>query len=123
MTVHCPISVTLPWPPKELSPNFRTRSTRWIARVRKEYRAACAEAAWRHGVQPGRSLRLDRVIFHPPSARSRDDDNTKARFKAGRDGLADAMGIDDKEFNGIPHEIGEAVKGGAVVVLLSETPA
>lgn len=117
------ISITLPWPPKELSPNFRTRSTRWIARIRKEYRAACAEAAWRRGIQPGRALRLERVVFHPPTANVADVDNLTARMKSGQDGLAEAMGVDDREFNEARREIGAPVKGGAVVALLIETPA
>lgn len=116
-------TITLPWPPRELSPNFRSRSTRWIAKVRKDYRNKCAEAAWQQGVQPGRALRLEGVVFHPPVDRGHDDDNLGNRFKAGRDGLADAMGVDDKEFNDAPKSIGAVVKGGAVVVLLSETPA
>lgn len=116
------LSVTLPWPPRELSPNFRTRSTRWIARVRKEYRRACAQIAWDAGVQPGRNLRLERIVFHPPTANTPDDDNISSRLKAGRDGLADAMGVDDQTFNDAPKEIGAVVKGGAVVVLLSEIP-
>jgi crossover junction endodeoxyribonuclease RusA len=116
------LSITLPWPPKELSPNFRTRSTRWIARKKKEYRTACAEAAWQRGVQPGRGLRLDRLVFHAPDARGRDDDNTVARFKAGRDGLAEAMGVDDQEFNAVTPEFGAPVSGGAVIALLTEIP-
>lgn len=114
--------VTLPWPPKELSPNFRTRSTRWIARKKKQYREAVAQAAWDRGVQPGNALRLDRLIFHPPNARGHDDDNLNNRFKAGRDGLAQAMGVDDAEFNDAAKIIGEPVKGGAVVAVLSEIP-
>jgi len=33
---------------------------------------------------------------YPPDRRARDDDNIIASFKAGRDGLALALGIDDK---------------------------
>jgi crossover junction endodeoxyribonuclease RusA len=116
------LSVTLPWPPVELSPNFRTRSTRWIAVKRKEYRASCAEAAWTRGVQPGRDLKLEKIVFHPPNRQSRDLDNLVARFKGGQDGLAEAMGVDDEQFNGVPRDIGEVVKGGAVVALLAEIP-
>jgi len=116
------ISITMPWPPVELSPNFRTRSTRWIARKKKEYRQACAQVAWDRGVQPGRELRLDRITFHPPTANLPDLDNAIARFKAGQDGLADAMGADDRTFNDAMRAMGAVVKGGAVVALLSEIP-
>mgnify|MGYP000088322541 FL=1 len=116
------MSVTLPWPPAQLSPNFRTRRHSYVSRKRKEYRQACADAAWRSGARPGRDLRLAKIVFHPPDARNRDDDNLTAAFKAGRDGLAEAMGVDDATFNGVPHEIGAIVKGGAVVALLEEIP-
>lgn len=117
------ISVTLPWPRKELSPNFRTRSQRWVNSVKKEYRNAASNAAWDHGIRPQMDLRLERVIFHPPAKYKYDDDNLKARFKHGRDGLAHVMGVDDFEFNDVPHEIGSVVKGGAVVAVLHEIPA
>lgn len=74
------------------------------------------------GIRPGRGLRLERIMFHPPNRQSRDKDNLIARFKAGQDGLAEAMGVDDAEFNDVPRDIGEVVKGGAVVALLAEIP-
>jgi len=40
--------------------------------------------------------------FHPPNRRARDDDNIIAAFKAGRDGLADALKIDDCHFRTHP---------------------
>jgi crossover junction endodeoxyribonuclease RusA len=107
----------MPWPPKELSPNYRTRSHRLIAVRRRDYRRACAEACWQRGIRPEISLVLSRVVFHPPTKAKRDDDNLRARFKAGRDGLADALGVDDHDFNGIPHQIACPVKGGAVVAM------
>lgn len=116
------ISINLPWPPAELSPNFRTRSKTLVALRRKQYRAKCSRFAWLQGVNPALRLTVDRIVFHAPDARSRDDDNLIARFKAGRDGLADAMGVDDASFNGVPVTIGQPVKGGAVVVLLAEIP-
>lgn len=116
------ISITLPWPPKELSPNFRTRSTRMIAVRRKEYRKACFDAAWGRGIRPVQVLSLNKITFHPPGNYSYDDDNLRARFKAGRDGLAEAVGVDDRTFNNVPHPIGAVVKGGAVVALLEEIP-
>lgn len=117
------IRVTLPWPPAVLSPNFRTRRQSWVSSVRKQYRAACAEAAWQQGVNPARGLRLERITYHPPAKRDRDDDNMGARFKAGRDGIAAALGVDDKTFNDVPKDFGDVVKGGAVIALLSEIPA
>lgn len=111
-------SITLPWPPRELSPNFRTRRASWLARLRKEYRRKCANILWDRGVQPVRDPTLREVIFHPPNKRARDLDNLIASTKALRDGLEDAMGVDDVNFNETPHRIGTPVKGGAVVVMI-----
>lgn len=38
------------------------------------------------------------VDILPPDKRRRDDDNIIASFKSGRDGIADAIGIDDCRF-------------------------
>lgn len=40
--------------------------------------------------------------FHPPNRRARDDDNITSAFKSGRDGLADALKIDDCHFRTHP---------------------
>lgn len=55
------------------------------------------------------------VEFCPPNRRSYDDDNLLARFKAGRDGVADGLGVDDRNFM-TTISIGEVVKGGMVRV-------
>jgi hypothetical protein len=36
--------------------------------------------------------------FYPRDRRKRDDDNLIASFKSGRDGIADALGVDDVNF-------------------------
>jgi len=112
------IEIDLPWPPKELSPNARTH---WAKRskVAKGYRAACHLLAKKAGlVAPvGRALLL--LEFVPPDRRRRDDDNMLASFKAGRDGLADALGIDDNRFVTQLQVSREVVPGGAVRVRIS----
>lgn len=95
-------TVTLPWPPKELSPNARTH---WRAKapITKAYKNACWALCKEAGLlikpystEGGRlHLWLD---FYPPDRRARDDDNMVASFKAGRDGIALALGIDDARF-------------------------
>ena len=42
-----------------------------------------------------------RITFYPPDARRRDDDNMIGSFRAARDGIADALGVDDRRFR--PH--------------------
>ena len=109
----------LPWPPKILSPNARAH---WAARSKaaKAYRADCA---W---LTKAAGLRVDWdgvvhafITFCPPDRRHRDDDNLVAAFKSGRDGVADALIVDDKRFRIHPWLSDEVVKGGAVKVRLS----
>jgi crossover junction endodeoxyribonuclease RusA len=57
------------------------------------------------------------LTFCPPDRRRRDDDNLVAAFKSGRDGLAEALGIDDAALSLQVH-IGDTVKGGAVHAVL-----
>jgi crossover junction endodeoxyribonuclease RusA len=104
----------LPWPPKELSPNARTH---WAvkAKAAKAYRLTCFWIAKTEGLMRPDGPAILSLTFHPPSRRRIDDDNLVARFKAGRDGLADALGIDDSKLS-LLVRIGEPVKGGAVDV-------
>ena len=88
----------LPWPPKELSPNFRAH---WgaLAKAKKEFRARCAKSAREQGA---RSIKADKLhlslTFYAPTRRAYDLDNALARMKSGLDGLADVLGVDDKHW-------------------------
>jgi crossover junction endodeoxyribonuclease RusA len=110
------ISVTLPWPEPVLSPNAKVN--RYVRRSAvRAYRKACAEAAWVRGITPASgATQLVAVTFHPPRG-GHDRDNCIARFKAGQDGLADAMGANDRGF-APAYTMGATVKGGAVVALI-----
>jgi hypothetical protein len=58
--------------------------------------------------------------FYPPNVRVRDDDNFVASMKGARDGIADALDVDDSIFVTQPVEWGEVEKRGRVVVTLEE---
>lgn len=90
--------ISLPWPPKGLSPNDR-RHRMAVARIKRQYRADCAWSTIAAGVRniKARGLRV-RVTFHPPDRRARDTDNMLASIKAGLDGVADVVGIDDSRW-------------------------
>ena len=110
--------VVLPWPSRALSPNARGH---WSQRSRaaKAYRMQCFLFAKKAGLVAPAGRILLQLEFLPPNARRRDDDNLLASFKAGRDGLADALGIDDSLFVS-QVQIGEVHRpGGAVRVTLS----
>ena len=123
--------VTLPWPDKALSPTARGHWAKKSAQA-KRYRSACklkTLAAIRAGgwnVQALRNLVIAGgsvhvfLDFYPPDRRARDDDNVTAAFKSGRDGLADALKIDDCNFRTHPFlHCNEPVKGGAVRVVIT----
>ncbi len=61
------------------------------------------------------------ITFHPPDERRRDLDNCLASIKLGLDGIAEALGIDDRHFHPITIDWGEVVKGGRVDILIKET--
>jgi hypothetical protein len=113
------ILIELGWPAKALSPNARSRShwprTRALASAKKEGfgagLAALRGVKFQHGGE-----RLPFVITaYPPDRHERDDDNLEASLKGHRDGIAKALGIDDKYFDQ-RLQWGEPVKHGKIVV-------
>lgn len=116
------MEVTLPWPPKELSPNARIHWSR-RSKAAKAYRRACHVLTLEAGI---RGVDWDGDVhlwidFFPPDRRHRDDDNMIAAFKSGRDGMADAMSINDKRFRIHPYV--QTAIGGMVKVRITRGPA
>lgn len=114
-------TVTLPWPPKFLNPNQKVH-WREKAKAAKSYRAACYALCLEAGL---RSIPWDGDVhlwidFYPPDRRHRDDDNMIASFKAGRDGMADALKVNDKRFRTHPYVKTEV--GGMVRVTITPDP-
>ena len=115
--------VNLPWPPSALSPNARKVWAKINAA--KAYRLECRvraleaniDTAYIKAALAAKTHALHVFIdFYPPDRRSRDDDNLVAAFKSGRDGVADALGIDDKHFVTHPLLRESVVKGGQVTL-------
>ncbi len=114
-----------PWPDKGLSPNARMHHHP-LAALKKRARKAVADLAYEqmpYGVEEVRGAFAGdgpiayQVTFYPPDKRHRDDDNIIASWKAGRDGLADALGVNDRRFR--PHYIfADPAKPGRVEVKL-----
>lgn len=108
------VALALPWPPKELSPNARAH-WRKKAKAAKSYRTTChIMTKQARIVAPEGKVHLV-LTFCPPDRRRRDDDNCLASMKSGRDGIADALGIDDSRFE-TTIRMGEPRPGGAVLV-------
>ena len=113
------MKVTLPWPPTQLNPNNKLHWSKKYKKA-KPYRVDCfylaREAGLNHVPWDGPIyLYLD---FYAPTRNKPDDDNIVAAFKAGRDGLADALGVDDKRFKCVPNVSDEI--GGMVKVTISD---
>lgn len=108
-------TLTLPWPPKELSPNHIAH---WAkkAPIKKKYRETCGWLAKTLNIAIPEGPIEFTIIFHPPDKRNRDDDNIISSFKSGRDGLADGWGVNDRRFKPT-YTFGEPVKNGAVIII------
>lgn len=118
------MKIVLAWPDKRLSPNARLH---WRAKVGPKQSAKIA-AGWAAVASQGfhearEALSASdgpipvEIRFYPPDARHRDDDNMIGAFKAARDGIADALGVNDRRFR--PHYVFEApAKPGRVEVTL-----
>ena len=111
--------ITLLWPPRELHPNSRTH---WAAKARttKQYRAYAAAVTRQSGVQVSGGGLIDVwIIFYPPSKARRDLDGMLSSIKAGLDGIADALEVDDCRFR--PRiDLGDVQKGGVVKITIFE---
>lgn len=117
------IVVNLPWPPSQLNPNKRLHWSR-KSRAARLYRNMCfvlaksaIESSDYHYAGVGKMVLS--IEFCPPDKRRRDDDNMLASFKSGRDGVADALGVDDNKFV-TSFEVCSPVPDGAVIVTIQE---
>lgn len=95
--------ITVSWPPASLGGNSRAHHiNRWRdgKKMRREAWAAMLEAGYK-------ATKLDSIAIHvrfyPPTKHAYDDDNLLMRFKPVRDGIADALQIDDNKFR-VSHE-------------------
>lgn len=116
--------ILLPWPSKDLSPNARvhwSRKARAAKKARADARIIAIAANWDVAPCPEGQLHLW-ITFFPPTRRLPDDDNMLSRFKPSRDGIADALGIDDRRFVSHPYVSDKPRKGGQVVVRMTGGP-
>ena len=92
--------IVLPLPPKILHPNGRTQNYRYRSAMVKQARgdARLATMAVRNRVKDKSKFEQAtlRATFYVRHHQSMDDDGLIGWCKAYRDGIADALGIDDK---------------------------
>jgi crossover junction endodeoxyribonuclease RusA len=115
------LRLTLPWPARALWPNARphwSSRSRAAAAQRAAARLLALDHVNRNGppdLPPDGPLKL-RITACPPSRRRWDDDGLIGALKSARDGLAEALGVDDVRFAVQPVVRMPAVQGGQVVL-------
>jgi crossover junction endodeoxyribonuclease RusA len=117
------VTFDFPYPPRDVSPNAR-KHWRVKAKATAAYRRDCYVTALAYGAQYLRAKlgegKIDlRVCVSHPDRRRRDDDNAYSSFKSGRDGLADALGVDDNRFRTTYEVADDPCPGGRVRVTLA----
>ena len=116
------MTVMLGWPPKKLSPNAMPHPME-LKRLKKTYRLACYFTALQAAGVGKWTKEGDiraHLVFVPPTRHQRDEDNLIDSMKAGLDGLAEALGVNDKRFR-LSHEVSPDI-GGYIVVKLWPKP-
>ena len=115
--------IELPWPDHGLSPNARLY---WARRSRlvKKHRLIGRDAAI-HAMPCRLSIANEGRIFYeiqyaPPDRRARDEDNFEASLNSYRDGIADALQVNDRRFSraGVLDKL-DPVKGGRVWLMFT----
>ena len=107
--------LTLPWPSKELNPNF-SNHFHVKAKKRAIYKNECFWLTKMANI-PKSDYKEMHIIFYKPNRRHMDLDNMLASMKSGLDGMCLALEIDDRCFKKITIEISENI-GGMVKIML-----
>lgn len=121
VTSMVPVTVTLPFPAADLNPN-RSKGRHWAstADLRKKARTL-ARVLTLVELDPSIVFIGDvplSITFVSPDRRHRDRDNLLAASKPMLDGVADALGIDDRRFEPITISRVFGEKPGAVLITI-----
>ena len=118
--------ITLPWPDKALSPNSRVH---WSVRARHAKVArrngglAAIVSGYNVNTFKGYDGKLHLWIDYYAKTRNYPDaDNCLSASKAYLDGIADALGVNDRRFVHHPFVKDETCKGGKVVIRITKGP-
>lgn len=115
--------LTFPFPNSKLSGNSR-KAHRYLTRERQ----AARELGYWTAIEAKLSFSGAKplefyMLICPPDRRRRDDDNVLSAFKSTRDGIFQALCLDDSLIRRTVLERGDVEPGGAVYVELSEIEA
>lgn len=117
------MKIVLPWPNPKLNPN-RSKGMHWAsttalrktARTDAGYLARQAMSADRGSVGDAASTLALSITFVQPDKRARDRDNLLAALKPSLDGVADALGVNDSQFDPITIRREYGPKPGSVLI-------
>ena len=113
-------TIKLPFPPAELFPN-RSSGKHWASlyKLKQAYKEDCflLTLASVQGLVAIGDIRVT-LIYVMPDKRHRDVDNCLAASKAGLDGMAAALKVDDKKFQPVTVYRIPGVKPGCLIVQL-----
>lgn len=114
------MEITLPWPPRELSPNRSVR-LHWAKKMKakQSYRDECfflTNSQIIGKIESKEKIPVS-IMFHPPR-NSGDIDNMLAAAKAGLDAMAGALGVNDKQFRPITLDVGDKYPSGKIIITL-----
>lgn len=98
--------IVLPWPNPKLTPNAKRRKhwRTYQPAIKNDRATGAALTCVALPLRAKRAIAATEgkigmvVTFYPPDKRLRDDDGMIAAFKHLRDGIADALGVDDHRF-------------------------
>ena len=120
--------LVLPWPSRDLHPNSRGHWSK-RARAAKEARRTADVLALAAGWNGPAGASLPAGPLHvwiegyPTDKRRRDADGLLSSLKPALDGIADALGVDDRRFVPHPRVMDEVRKGGEVRVRITGGPS
>jgi crossover junction endodeoxyribonuclease RusA len=127
------ITFDLPWPDRNLSPNARIdyhKKAKHAAAARSEGHYLALEKLQAMGLQTtqdGWTIQVEAltktalqatVVLYPPDRAHRDDDNCLAMLKPYRDGIFEAMALDDHAIRETTIKWGDPIRNGRVVYIL-----
>jgi len=111
--------IRLPFPPASLFPNRKNgkhwTSTNEVKSIAREGAVEATKQAMSGFQDDGRAIPVS-IVFVAPDKRHRDLDNCLSAAKAQLDGIADALGVNDKRFRPILLDYIEGDKPGAMLV-------
>ncbi len=119
---HHYLTIEMPWPMAELSPNARgtwPEKARCVKTARDLAWALCADNAVVKRAGSTISLKIV-FLFNPPTKVHFDIDGLVTRCKAYQDGIFDYLGIDDNLLVSMEARRGEKVKHGQVIITVCE---